>query len=210
MKPLATLQFRSKCRIGAYQYDPTNLIGVGFYGKVYRGQRLSDGFEVAIKVVDLHLHSDKDAAQFVENERRIHQMLRHERIVDCLEIFKKNGIFYFVTEYMPEGDLEQSLKRCGTLTEGEALDYLYQVVESLLYLKEKRVIHRDIKPANIFLKKGSIKLADFGLSVIADKEQFAEEMRIGTPRYMAPETLKQGLYSFNGDVWSLGLSLIHI
>lgn len=32
-----TIQFNRKCRIGPYEYDPRCLIGVGFYGKVFKG-----------------------------------------------------------------------------------------------------------------------------------------------------------------------------
>lgn len=72
------------------------------------------------------------------------------------------------------------------------------------------MIHRDLKPANIFMKQGDVVLADFGLSVICEREKFAEELRIGTPRYMAPETLKDGIYSHKCDVWSLGSLLIEM
>jgi serine/threonine protein kinase len=60
------------------------------------------------------------------------------------------------------------------------------------------------------MKEGNIKLADFGLSVLAEREIFAEELRIGTPRYMAPEILRQGIYSYKGDVWSLGSLFIEM
>lgn len=60
------------------------------------------------------------------------------------------------------------------------------------------------------MKQGNIKIADFGLSVLMDRDIFVEELRIGTPRYMAPETLRQGIYSFKCDVWSLGSLFIEM
>ena len=84
MKTKNTIQFKKKCKIGKYEYDPNALIGVGCYGKVYQGQRVADGFDVAIKVVDLNLHPDKEATKFVENELKIHQILKHDKVIDCL------------------------------------------------------------------------------------------------------------------------------
>jgi hypothetical protein len=62
-----TIQFRRKCKIGNYEYDPKALIGVGFYGKVYKGIRLTDKLDIAIKVVDLNKHPDKEATKFIQN-----------------------------------------------------------------------------------------------------------------------------------------------
>lgn len=47
------------------------------------------------------------------------------------------------------------------------------------------VIHRDIKPENILLAGGTVKLADFGLSINAELER--PVTRAGTLDYMAPE-----------------------
>ena len=135
-------------------------------------------------------HPEKEQAEFIENELKIHQILKHERIVDCIEIYRKNSFFYFVTEYLEDGDLEKHIRENGPLDEGVALRLLKQVIEGLSYLKQKKIIHRDIKPSNIFLKDGNAKIADFGLSTFAYQEKFVTELRIGTPRYMAPEVIR--------------------
>lgn len=53
------------------------MIGLGHYGKVYKGTRTSDKLEIAVKIVDLNLHPDKDTTKFVKNELKIHQILKH-------------------------------------------------------------------------------------------------------------------------------------
>lgn len=54
-------------------------------------------------------------------------------------------------------------------------------------------------------KDGKIKLIDFGLSHIKLKGENANEIA-GTPFYMAPEIIK-GDYSYEVDIWSLGVLL---
>ena len=70
------------------------------------------------------------------------------------------------------------------------------------------VIHRDIKPANIFIKDGLPKLADFGFAICKTLNSNAvDHYNVGTPIYMAPESLIQNQYSFRSDLWAAGIIL---
>ncbi len=52
-----------------------------------------------------------------------------------------------------------------TLSEAEARYYMAQIVDSLLYLRDSKIIHRDLKLGNLFLNSSmEIKLGDFGLA----------------------------------------------
>lgn len=49
------------------------------------------------------------------------------------------------------------------------------------------ILHRDIKPANVFLDgAGNVKLGDFGLARILDKDANFAQTVVGTPYYMSP------------------------
>lgn len=42
--------------------------------------------------------------------------------------------------------------------------YTYQILQGIVFMHMRRVIHRDLKPQNLLIdRKGSIKIADFGL-----------------------------------------------
>lgn len=66
------------------------------------------------------------------------------------------------------------------------------------------VIHRDIKPANIMRVGNKWKLSDFGFAV-KSRFGFKDRMNVGTPLYMAPESLKKNFYSSKSDLYSLGI-----
>ncbi|KAG2423998.1 hypothetical protein HXX76_014824 [Chlamydomonas incerta] len=85
-----------------------------------------------------------------------------------------------------------------------------QLVAGLTYLhRELKVVHRDIKPSNLLLTgAGEVKISDFGVS-----GQLASSVSnclswVGTVTYMSPERIKGDSYSFDSDLWSLGLTLL--
>lgn len=74
------------------------------------------------------------------------------------------------------------------------------------------VIHRDIKPGNIFIsEQGDFKLGDFGIArTIEAYDDVLELSRKGTISYMAPEIFKGMQYSFDVDIYSLGIVMYRL
>ncbi|GMF06156.1 unnamed protein product [Ambrosiozyma monospora] len=70
----------------------------------------------------------------------------------------------------------------------------YHVTEIMKCVKavhDMGIVHSDLKPANFLFVRGVLKLIDFGISnALTDKTMNVyRECQIGTPNYMAPETL---------------------
>jgi calcium-dependent protein kinase len=84
------------------------------------------------------------------------------------------------------------------------------MANALKYLHSMNIVHRDIKPENVLLANvgdlTSVKLIDFGLSKICDREESLMNTRAGTPYYISPEVLA-GEYNHMCDIWSLGVIL---
>lgn len=94
-------------------------------------------------------------------------------------------------------------------TEGMIWFWFLQLCLGLHHMHELQILHRDVKTANIFLSNaGFLVLGDFGIA-----RELRDEMAstvVGTPLYMAPETLDGKPYSFASDIWSLGCVLYEI
>jgi len=69
-------------------------------------------------------------------------------------------------------------------------------------------MHRDIKPDNILVNsKGFVKLTDFGITKQVDAEDSLAGTFVGTMNYMSPERMEGEKYTYEGDIWSLGIVL---
>jgi hypothetical protein len=86
------------------------------------------------------------------------------------------------------------------------------LASALEYIHSQGVIHRDIKPGNILLAEGRrALLADFGLSRGAESNPLTTEgFVVGTPSYLAPEQLTQGVTNEQTDLFQLGLVLYEL
>lgn len=76
-------------------------------------------------------------------------------------------------------------------------------------MKDEKIIHRDIKPKNILLHEGNIKISDFGVAKMINEHNFDKETTTfsGTYQFMSPQILRQEKYTFQTDIWSLGITI---
>ena len=85
------------------------------------------------------------------------------------------------------------MKKRKKLTQPEVKYYMRQLIETLVYLRQNKILHRDIKTCNIMLDKNlNLKLGDFGLATYQNNQDKKQRYSIcGTPSYMAPEIIKR-------------------
>ena len=71
-----------------------------------------------------------------------------------------------------------------------------------------KVVLRDLKPENILVDKfGYLKLIDLSTAKLLVNNPSKTKTIIGTPHYMAPEMLTNKGYSFQVDIWAIGICL---
>jgi len=98
-------------------------------------------------------------------EIRILKELKHENIVNLIEVFRWKGKIFLVFEYVPHTLLEELENNQNGLEELEVKKYMWQIVRGTEFIHQHNVIHRDLKPENLLISKhGVLKICDFGFA----------------------------------------------
>ena len=201
------------------KYEPISLIGKGNFGSITKIRRKSDGKILVWK--ELNYGSMKEKYKHhISSEINILKELHHPNIVKYYDriIDKENTKIYIIMEYCPGGDISQLIKRCRHSKQYLNEDTIWKIfsqVVSALYAchtnKSGKILHRDIKPSNVFLDSdNNVKLGDFGLSLMLNKEMNFAYSNVGTPYYMSPEQVDENKYNEKSDMWSLGCFLYEL
>jgi len=194
------------------QLEIIELLGQGGMGAVYKARQKQLDRIVALKILPPQIEQTEAFAERFTREARSLAKLNHPQIVTLYEFgHTADGLYYFIMEFVDGTDLRQVI-RAGNLTSDQALAIVPQVCEALHYAHNKGIVHRDIKPENILLdKEANIKIADFGLARLLNKEATPytltqADQRMGTPHYMAPEQIEHpSKVDHRADIYSLGV-----
>jgi serine/threonine-protein kinase len=201
----------------ANRYRIVGLLGRGGMGEVYRADDLKLGQPVALKFLPKVVERDEDRLRRFLNEVRVALKVSHPnvcRVHDVGEVGPSTGSgqgqHYLSMEYVDGEDLASLLRRIGRLPEDKAVQIARQLCAGLAAAHDQGILHRDLKPANVMIDgRGRAKITDFGLAGLAEGIE-GEEVRAGTPGYMAPEQLAGRGVSTKSDLFSLGLVLYEL
>ena len=197
------------------QYEVQMLVGRGGMGAVYKGTQLSLERSVAIKLLPPAIERQDTAfAERFKNEAKLMGRMNHPAIVSVYDFGRTtDGQLYFVMEYVDGTDVQRMIAREGKLPPEHALAITAHLCDALGYAHKQGIVHRDIKPSNVLIDvDGRVKVADFGLAKLADKNQNSgltqTGMAMGTPDYVAPETLMFGSdVDGRADIYAVGVML---
>ena len=120
-----------------------------------------------------------------------------------------------ITEYADGGDLQiqldEHMDKKEYFDENILLDWFMQICFALLFIHNKKIIHRNIKPSNIFLMKQNFaKLGDFEVAKNVSSTLSHTNTIVTALEYSAPEILNNQKYSFEVDIWSLGVTFYQL
>ena len=205
------------------RFQKIKLLGAGNSSEIYKVLEINTKKEYALKIIDYKKISMDYLIRCIEREIKIVNECKFENIVEIYEVMKTSDSYYFVLE-LCDIDLEKYLKENP---EKRNIDFIRNqfigLNKALKILYQKKVMHRDIKPSNIFLKfendKCITKLGDLGISRHYDDldsslqdDEFDADIsgNMGTPLYMAPEMIKEGVYNYKIDLYSLGVTLYYL
>ena len=125
--------------------------------------------------------------------------------------------YYLLTDYFSSGDVYAQIARTGKMTSTQVRCLIAELIVALEHVHSRGVIHRDVNPTNILVdEEGHIALAEFGISRFFSERSigphaqnhpnpFVTSTECGTPAYSSPEVVRGQSYSFEADLWAVGV-----
>lgn len=183
-------------------YIIEHIIGKGSFSQVHRGIDELTNQYVAIKITPKEMITKQPQLKhLIQSEVNILHQCNNENVVKLIDYIETNLSCYLIMEYCDQGDLRNYIKQKNHLSEKEGIYFLKQFLNGFKGLHEVNAIHRDFKSANVLKKDGILKIGDLGFG----KQSETANTCLGTSIYMAPEVLKNKVYTNKADIWSLGV-----
>ncbi|MCB1042322.1 MAG: serine/threonine protein kinase [Acidobacteria bacterium] len=193
--------------------------------EIYQGFDETLQRTVALKFIHAGHRLDAAHKQRFLAEARILSRLDHQGICRIHDFIELDDREVLVLEYI-EGTTLLTWSE-GKPSFRSALEKALQIADALAAAHDQGVIHRDLKPENIMItKQKTIKILDFGLArtesqdtthslaALSTSASAAETSHggkvVGTLMYMSPEQARAEPATPASDVYSLGLTFLHL
>nr|XP_004651416.2 proto-oncogene tyrosine-protein kinase ROS [Jaculus jaculus] len=197
------------------------LLGSGAFGEVYKGIAVDilGGGSGDIKVAVKTLKKGSTEQEKVEFLKEAHMMSKfnHPNILKQLGVCLLNEPQYIILELMEGGDLLSYLRKARRttfhgplLTLVDLVDLCVDISKGCVYLEQMHFIHRDLAARNCLVSVKDytspriVKIGDFGLAREIYKNDYYRKRGEGLlpVRWMAPESLMDGIFTTQSDIWS--------
>ena len=190
------------------RYEVLSQIGTGGTGIVYKVRDLETNEIVALKILKPEIASDPDVQENFKRELCLARKITHKNVCRIHEFNRLNGTAFTSMELIEGESLSSRLYRMGSLPLNEALAIARQICAGLSEAHGQGIVHRDLKPANIMLDRtGTVKIMDFGIARMIQRDGPMTGTIVGTPAYMAPEQAELKPVSSCTDIYAVGLLL---
>ena len=213
------MRFASGARLGPFEILAP--LGAGGMGEVYRARDTRLDRIVAIKLLpsEVVTASGRSVERF-RLEARVIARITHPNICTLHDVGEDGSAIFLVMEHVEGATLAQRLEN-GPLPLPLALRTAVQVADALDHAHRQGVVHRDLKPGNIMLTRDSVKLLDFGLAKLKERDEqvptdatqsllTAAGTIVGTVPYMAPEQIEGHDVDARTDIFSFGVILYEV
>ncbi|MBD2442016.1 serine/threonine protein kinase [Dolichospermum sp. FACHB-1091] len=153
------------------RYVIEKVLGEGGFGITYQAQHTLLKQWVVIKTPNEILKNDSEypnyVKRFIQEGRKLAKLSQqpHPNIVRVTELFEEGKTYCLVMDFVPGESLFNLVQKRGALPEVEAVGYIKQIGEALIFVHHQGLVHRDAHPGNIMVQKnGKAVLIDFGIA----------------------------------------------
>jgi len=174
------------------------------------------GFErlLAVKRILPERAKDPEYVRMFLDEARNAAVLAHHHIVQVFDIELRDGVLFYVMEYLHGQTLAAVVSRAQRLPLDAAIAIGIAIAGGLHHAHERPspIVHRDVAPSNVMLTyDGNIKLIDFGIAKAANN---LSNTVFGTFKgrlgYASPEQCRCEPVDRRTDVYSLAILLYEL
>ncbi len=196
------------------RYELIGPLGSGGMAEVSLARRVGpNGFErlLAVKRIRPERAQDPDLVRMLLDEARNAASLRHQRIVQVLDIGMRDGVVELAMEYLHGRTLEDVLSRAAKLPLAAAIAIAVAIADGLhhAHTRASPIVHRDVAPSNVMITyDGSVKLIDFGIAKAANNlSNTVYGTFKGRLGYSSPEQCRCEPTDARSDIYSLAVLL---
>ena len=195
-------------------FQVVSLIGAGSSGSVFHVIDQATSRDFAMKIIPI---ASENAELALREYFTLREVAGAPFTITLRGFFSDDINCYLLTDYFPSGDIYAQVDRTGKMSSSQVRYFIAELIIALEHVHSKRVIHRDVNPTNILVdEEGHITLADFGVSrsfgdkptgscVQSGLKPFVTSTECGTPAYNSPEVARNQSYSFEADMWAVGV-----
>jgi hypothetical protein len=195
----------SPTRLG--DYELLGLLGSGGTSEVFYARR-HDEEPVALKVVHRHLAADATVRERLGREMAMAAVVQSITTVEVLDADAEAERPWIATRYVEGPTLDEYIVSSGPLPEAELRSLGIALLEAIDGLHRVNILHRDIKPSNVILSPDGPRLIDLGIALDLENTRLTETGgAVGTPAYMAPETIVTSDVGPEVDVFGWGATM---
>jgi len=184
------------------------ILGKGNFGIVSRG--MWNNYEVAIKQLLEQELDPNQVEHFIEEGKLMMKISPHDNVLQLYGVCV-NPICLIVP-YCSVGNLEIKLYDPKIdIPPNVLLSMAVDLCNGLAHLHKHGIIHRDLAARNLLLSADwRVKICDFGMSRVSLSHKNYTNTNFGPLKWMAPEAISKQVFSYETDVFSLGVTLSEI
>lgn len=208
-------------------------LGQGSFGMVYEGvarDLYGKGGEIKVAVKTVNEHATyRERMEFLSEASRM-KAFSCNHVVRLLGVVSDGQPALLIMELMEKGDLKNFLRMHRPVEDDidstfagikehisrtpptikRIIQMAGEIADGMAYLADKKFVHRDLAARNCMVAEDlTVKIADFGMTRdIYETDYYRKGGKALLPvRWMAPESLKDGIFTSLSDVWSYGVVL---